>query len=107
MGCAIRLGAPASGRLDGPPMTPDSSTNLTTSALKQHSQKKKALAARLRAGAGPVALAKETSNLFRDREAAPRQRLDAREFNEVLSVTADAVDAEGMITYEDLTRECL
>src|SRR5204862_2342917 len=52
---------------------------------------------------------KETSNLFRDREAAPRRRLDVRAFNQVLAVDAAAgrVDAEGMITYEDLTRECL
>ena len=38
-----------------------------------------------------------------------RRRLDVRGFNEVLSVDAQAgfVDTEGMITYEDLTRECL
>jgi len=86
---------------------------LTSSPLTQHSLKKEALAARLRAAAagaaGPVGLAKETSNLFRDREAAPRRRLDVRAFNQVLAVDAAAgwVDAEGMISYEDLTRECL
>ena len=38
-----------------------------------------------------------------------RRRLDVRDFREVLSVDAQAgfVDTEGMITYEDLTRECL
>ena len=38
-----------------------------------------------------------------------RRRLDVRGFNEVLSVDPQAgfVDTEGMITYEDLTRECL
>ena len=38
-----------------------------------------------------------------------RRRLDVRGFNEVLAVDAQAgcVDTEGMITYEDLTRECL
>ena len=38
-----------------------------------------------------------------------RRRLDVRGFNEVLAVDASAgwVDTEGMITYEDLTRECL
>jgi FAD/FMN-containing dehydrogenase len=58
---------------------------------------------------GPVSLAKETSNLFRDREGAARRRLDVRAFNQVLRVdAADGwVDTEGMITYEDLTRECL
>jgi FAD/FMN-containing dehydrogenase len=84
---------------------------LTSSLLRQHSLKKEALAARLRAPAGeeagPVGLAKETSNLFRDREAAPRRRLDVREFNQVLSVEGGVLEAEGMITYEDLTRECL
>jgi len=84
---------------------------LTSSPLTQHSLKKEALAARLRAPgeAGPVGLAKETSNLFRDRDAAPRRRLDVRSFNQVLAVDAAAgwVDAEGMIPYEDLTRECL
>ena len=84
---------------------------MTSSPLRQHAQKKEALAARLKAPGGGepgrVGLAKETSNLFRDREAAPRRRLDVRDFNQVLSVSADALDAEGMITYEDLTRECL
>ena len=46
------------------------------------SRKKEALAAQLRAGAGPVGLAKETSNLFRDRAPAGRRRLDVRGFNE-------------------------
>jgi len=86
---------------------------LTSSPLTQHSLKKEALAARLRApgaaAAGPVGLAKETSNLFRDRAAAPRRRLDVRAFNQVLAVDAAAgwLDAEGMISYEELTRECL
>jgi FAD/FMN-containing dehydrogenase len=86
---------------------------LTSSPLTQHSLKKEALAARLRgpegAEAGTVGLAKETSNLFRDRKTAPRRRLDVRGFNQVLAVDAvgGSVDAEGMITYEDLTRACL
>ena len=86
---------------------------MTSSPLTQHSLKKEALAAQLRAPgageAGPVGLAKETSNLFRDRDAAPRRRLDVRSFNQVLAVDAAGgwVDAEGMITYEALTRECL
>jgi len=82
---------------------------LTSSPLSQHSLKKEALAARLRAGVGPIGLAKDTSNLFRDREAQARRRLDVRGFNQVLEVNAAAgwVDTEGMITYEDLTRECL
>ncbi|MFN2646883.1 MAG: FAD-binding protein, partial [Burkholderiales bacterium] len=84
---------------------------MTSSLLRQHSLKKEALAARLRAAtggeAGPVGLAKETSNLFRDREGAPRRRLDVSEFNQVLAIGEGALEAEGMITYEALTRECL
>ena len=75
-----------------------------------HSRKKEALAARLseerRAGQA-VALQKETSNLFRDRADGPRRRLDVRHFNEVLSVGNGFVDAEGMVTYEDLVAACL
>jgi FAD/FMN-containing dehydrogenase len=80
---------------------------LKSNPLKAHSQKKEALAAQLRAAAGPVGLAKDTSNLFRDRAAAPRRRLDVRAFSDVLAFSTGAVEAEGMITYEDLTRECL
>jgi FAD/FMN-containing dehydrogenase len=76
-------------------------------------KKKEALAARLRQSggdaAGPLGLTKETSNLFRDRAAAARRRLDVREFRDVLKIDAagGTVDAEGMVTYEDLAAECL
>jgi FAD/FMN-containing dehydrogenase len=76
-------------------------------ALAAHAAKRASLAQSLKAGAGPVALAKETSNLFRDREAGARRRLDVRGFNQVLSVKEDFVEAEGMIPYEDLTSACL
>jgi FAD/FMN-containing dehydrogenase len=76
-------------------------------ALAAHAAKRESLVEALRQGAGPVALAKDTSNLFRDRAAAARRRLDVRGFNEVLSVKENFVEAEGMIPYEDLTRECL
>ncbi|MGQ0547335.1 MAG: FAD-binding protein, partial [Betaproteobacteria bacterium] len=72
-----------------------------------HTAKKEALAARLRQGAGPVGLAKDTSNLFRDRAGSARRRLDVRTFNEVLSIKDNTVDAEGMISYEALVRACL
>jgi FAD/FMN-containing dehydrogenase len=76
-------------------------------ALAAHAAKRDSLIESLRRGAGPVALAKDTSNLFRDRAAASRRRLDVRGFNQVLSVKENSVEAEGMIAYEDLTRECL
>jgi len=52
----------------------------------------------------PLRLDKDTSNLFRDRAAAPRRRLDVREFHHVLSVNAAEqwVDVEGMTSYEKL-----
>jgi len=57
---------------------------------------------------GPVRLAKDTSNLFRDR--APRTSLlDVRPLNHVLSIDAARgwVDAEGMTCYEDLVAATL
>jgi len=72
-----------------------------------HTRKREALAARLREGAGPVGLAKDTSNLFRDRAGAARRRLDVRHFDQVLNIGNGFVDAEGTISYEALTRECL
>jgi FAD/FMN-containing dehydrogenase len=78
-----------------------------------YQKKKEFLAAQLRAAraadAGPLALQKETSNLFRDRAAAPRRRLDVRAFNEVLLVDPENnfVESEGMATYEALVDACL
>jgi FAD/FMN-containing dehydrogenase len=72
-----------------------------------HCRKKEALAAQLRQGAGPVGLAKDTSNLFRDRRDGARRRLDVRGFNEVLSIGPDFVEAEGMVSYEQLVQRCL
>ena len=54
--------------------------------------------------AAPLRLGKQTSNLFRDREEAPRRRLDVRDFDHVLATNADEgwVDVEGMTPYEAL-----
>ncbi len=53
---------------------------------------------------GPLRLDKGTSNLFRDRDSAPRRRLDVRGLNHVLEVNAAAgwVDAEAMTPYAAL-----
>jgi FAD/FMN-containing dehydrogenase len=74
-----------------------------------HTAKTQALSAQLSRGAGPVGLAKDTSNLFRDRAGHARRRLDVRQFRDVLEVNPGEgwVDAEGMVTYEDLVRGCL
>src|SRR5262245_27945267 len=76
-------------------------------ALAAHAAKRDSLIRSLQGGSGPVALGKETSNLFRDRAAGARRRLDVRGFNQVLSVRENFVEAEGMIPYEALTAACL
>jgi FAD/FMN-containing dehydrogenase len=62
------------------------------------------LVEQFRASAGPVRLGKDTSNLFRDRTQAPPQKLNVRQFNNVLAVNKSDgyVDVEGMTTYKDL-----
>ena len=75
--------------------------------LERHDAKLAALSAVLAEGGGPVGLQKETSNLFRDRAAGARRRLDVRAFDEVLRVEGDFVEAEGMVTYEALVDACL
>lgn len=61
--------------------------------------------------AGGVRLEKETSNLFRSREAVARQqeRLSVRDFNHILTINAAEgwADVEGMTTYEDFVKETL
>ena len=58
-------------------------------------------------GAGRVALAKPTSNLFRDRAPAAARRLEVRDFDAVLGFGPDWVEAEGMVTYAALAEACL
>src|SRR5215831_14338832 len=67
-------------------------------------QRKEALLAALGVGAASFGLAKETSNLFRDRAPRPRPRIDLRGFDHVLTVdpAGDLVEAEGMVRYVDL-----
>lgn len=56
-----------------------------------------------------IRLEKATSNLFRDRKEVPAQRLDVRDFNQVLRVNAARgyVEVEGMTPYARLVSECL
>lgn len=75
-----------------------------------HAQKVERLLEQVRAAQGaPLGLAKDTSNLFRDRAQVAKQRLDVRAFDEVLAVDAAGgwVEAEGMVTYERLVDACL
>lgn len=57
---------------------------------------------------GSVGLNKTTSNLFRKRQTS-QQRLDVRDFNQVIAVDkkAQTITVEGMTTFEDLTKESL
>lgn len=78
--------------------------------LGDYEQRKAALAASLRAvSAGGLRLAKNTSNLFRDRKPVSGPRLDARAFDHVLEVdpAAGHVEVEGMTSYGELTAACL
>lgn len=54
--------------------------------------------------AAPLALAKRTSNLFRDREAGPRRRIDLGDFDHVIGIdtAGGTVEVEAMATYETL-----
>lgn len=63
-----------------------------------------ALAAADATGLPSFGLSKPTSNLFRDRTAKPRPRIDLSGFDEVVRVdpTSRTVEAEGMATYETI-----
>jgi FAD/FMN-containing dehydrogenase len=72
--------------------------------MNAYAARKAALQEKLAAGDVEVGLAKATSNLFRDRAARPRPRVDLSPFNAVLAVDPQAgtVAAEGMVTFVDL-----
>lgn len=78
--------------------------------MSNHENKLARLRAELGAG-GPrgIGLSKNTSNLFRDREAPARPRIDLSGFNEVVRVdiAGGRVEAEGMTSYADLAEETL
>lgn len=59
--------------------------------------------------AGGVRLDKSTSNLFRDRKNSPAQRLDVRDFNNVLHVdrAGGVIEVEGMTPYATLVAAAL
>ena len=68
-----------------------------------------AAATRSQGNGGPLGLAKDTSNLFRDRSEGSKQRLDLHEFRHVIEVDPRQgwVDAEGLCSYEDLVAATL
>jgi len=81
--------------------------------VSSHAARRAALAAQLQdraqTGAAPLGLGKRSSNLFRDRVEAPKQRLDLSAFCHVLDIdsTKGWVDVEGLTTYETLVAQTL
>ena len=79
----------------------------------RHAQRRATLVAAMRAtvakGGDPLRLGKQESNLFRDRQRSPRQRIDLSGFCHVLEInTAEGwVDVEGLTTYEQLVAQTL
>ena len=61
------------------------------------------------ANQGTFSLAKQTSNLFRNRKASPKKKIDVKSMNQVISIdpVAKIAEVEAMITYEDLVAETL
>ncbi len=80
-----------------------------TDPFAEHAARCKALAANLGSGDQAVCLAKDSSNLFRDRTREARRKLDVRQFRRVLGVDAalGVVDAEAMVPYDELADACL
>src|SRR5688572_25976447 len=79
-------------------------------AMTTYAERRDRLVGQMRgAGGGTLGLAKDTSNLFRDRAARDKRLLDVRAFNHVLGVDAANgwIDAEGMTTYEELVARAL
>jgi FAD/FMN-containing dehydrogenase len=60
-------------------------------------------------GEASIRLNKRTSNLFRDRQASPKHRLNVRDFNHVINVDVHKLtcEVEGMTTFEDLVNATL
>ncbi|MCL4802614.1 MAG: FAD-binding oxidoreductase, partial [Burkholderiales bacterium] len=73
--------------------------------VESYADRRQRLVHALAAAGTTPRLQKDTSNLFRDREEAPRRRLDVRAFDHVLEIDPAAgwVDVEGMTTYAALT----
>ena len=78
--------------------------------MLSYAERRQTLIDQLRASrGGELALGKATSNLFRDRTPATKQRLDVRAFHHVLEVDAKQgwVDVEGMTPYDVLAAATL
>ena len=74
-----------------------------------YEEKKRRLLNQFSTDGGPVGLNKHTSNLFRDRQNAPKRTLNVRDLNTVLQVDSQQgwVETEGMTSYQDLVNATL
>jgi FAD/FMN-containing dehydrogenase len=73
--------------------------------MSGYAERRDRLVAALRSrGRGPLRLAKDTSNLFRDRARGGTHLLDVRAFNHVLAIDPAHgwIETEGMASYEDV-----
>jgi FAD/FMN-containing dehydrogenase len=73
--------------------------------VSSYEEKKHRLIEEMKAASGAtVSLAKDTSNLFRNREGAAQKKLNVRDFNQVIAVNAQErwVEVEGMTPYSVL-----
>jgi FAD/FMN-containing dehydrogenase len=77
--------------------------------VETYAERRDYLAAAVRGAAGRIGLAKDTSNLFRDRAGAGKRLLDVRPFHHVLAVDPAGgwLEAEGMATYEEIVERAL
>lgn len=77
--------------------------------MAPYQEKKQRISHLFKCAAGELRLDKDTSNLFRDRKPHQAERLNVRDFNEIIQVDADNgwVEVEGMTTYAKLVNATL
>ena len=77
--------------------------------METYADRRDRLAGALRGATAPVGLAKDTSNLFRDRAGGGKRLLDVRPFHHVLAIDAAQgwLEAEGMAPYEEIVEHAL
>jgi len=77
--------------------------------MDSYADRRDRLAEAVRGATAQVGLAKDTSNLFRDRAGGNKRLLDARLFHHVLAIDAEHgwIEAEGMAPYEEIVERAL
>jgi FAD/FMN-containing dehydrogenase len=88
----------------------DVHTSGYSGASETYEEKKQRLITSIKTSRGKtIRLAKDTSNLFRERPPPGGIRLNVKNFTKVIRVVPEEAyaEVEGMTTYAELTRECL